>query len=285
MKQLHNIKTGMKIIPVVLLAASLGCNQPAEEHQHNDAAAAEQPAKPKCEVEKNGQQVQNKLLASVENMNSTIDKLHEVLEEHNHADITEHAQEVGSYTLDLMKQSAFLPMNDFNKVHEKSKEVLTLSTQYAWENKYYGFAENSVTFDALESAIDGLESNIKGMSDIPATICETEKNIARKDIYVHQYIMNIYFDQIDKAADKNCLHCVEEYCEKPEGFVKTFRETITNIGTDDFATLNRSLADIEHTVHEMKEKAEAGEKEELHHAHETILRHIQRLKEEVDEIS
>jgi len=289
MKKQFNIKTGMKLIPVLLLFASLGCNnggrqQEAEENEQMETATKE-PTKPDCEIEKKGQQIKNKLLVSVENMNSTINKLHEVLEEHNHADITDHAQEVEGYTLDLMKQSTYLPMNNFNKVHEKSKEVLTLSTQYAWENKYYDFAQNSETFDALERAIGGLETSVKGMNDIPTTICETEKNIAEKDIYVHLYIMNIYFDQIDKAADKDCLHCVEEFCEKLEGFVKTFRETITNIGTDDFTTLNRTLADIEHTVHEMKEKAEAGEKEELHHAHENILRHIQRLKEEVDEIS
>jgi hypothetical protein len=286
MKKRINIKTGMCLILAVLLVASLGCNQPAtEENKQDETTATEQSVKPNCEVEKKGQQVQNKLLVSVENMKSTINKLHEVLEEHNHADIKEHAEEVEGYALDLMKKSVYLPMNNFNKFHENSKIVLSLSTQYAWENKYCDFAENSRTFDALEIAINGLQNDVKGMNDIPETICETEKNIARKEIYIHLYIMKIYFDQIDKAAEKDCLHCVEEYCEKLEVIVKTFRETITNIGTDDFTTLNRTLADIEHTVHEMKEKAEAGEKEELHHAHETIMRHIKRLKDEVDEIS
>ena len=37
-------------------------------------------------------------------------------------------------------------------------------------------------------------------------------------------------------------------------------------------------------THEMKEMAEEGHKDELHHAHETILRHFNRLIEEVDEI-
>lgn len=277
MKKQFNIKTGMKLIPALLLVASLGCNQQTEE--------TKQTTKPKCEVEKKGQQVQNKLLVSVENTNSTITKLHEVLEDHHHPDMTEHAQEVESYVLDLMKQSVYLPMNNFNIVHEKSKEVLALSTQYAWENNYYGFAQNSKTFEALESAISGLEANVKGLAGIPATICETEKNIARKDIYVHLYIMNIYIEQVDKTADRNCLDCVSEYCEKLEELVKSFRETITPIGTDDFTTLNRTLEVIEHSVHEMKEIAEEGHTEGLHHAHEMILKHIGRLKEEVDEIS
>jgi hypothetical protein len=285
MKKQLNIKTRMKFISVMLLVASLGCNPPAKEPQQREATPLEQSVTPKCEVEKKGQQVQNKLLVSVENINSTINKLHEVLERHNHTDITRHAQEIEGYTLDLMKQTAFLPIDNFNTVHEKSKEVLALSTQYAWENKYYGFSENSETFELLESKISGLKGNVIGMDNIPATICETEKNIAKKGIYVHLYIMEIYIDQVDKTSDRNCLDCVEEYCEKLEDFIKTFRETITNINTNDFTTLNRSLADLEHTVHELKEKAEAEENEELHHAHETILRQMTRLQEEVDEIS
>ena len=96
--------------------------------------------------------------------------------------------------------------------------------------------------------------------------------------------MSIYLDQVDRAVDKNCLPCAADYCQKLEDFVKTFREAITNIASSDFTTLNRTLGDLEHDVHEMKEKAEEGLKEDLHHTHETAVRQMERLKEEVGEI-
>lgn len=96
--------------------------------------------------------------------------------------------------------------------------------------------------------------------------------------------MDTYVNQIDLTADRDCWLCLTEYCEKMTEVVKEFRKTAANLQTNDFTTLNRSLGEIEHVLHEMEEQAEDGHTEDIHHTHETLKRNLNRLKEEVGEI-
>jgi len=280
------MKTINNLLAISAIALCVSCGQQKTEN----TATAQQPAQPslekqKCEVEEKGQSLINKLMVSIEDMTSAKDKLHEVLEKHNHKEISERAKQIEEAMLALMKQSEILPSVNFKTLSHMTKSVLEIATEFTWHNNFHGTDENTTTFETLESSIAQLKAAIKKMNDVPENICLTKKEVAKNEMQTHLALMGIYSGQIDRAHDNNSTTYITYYCGRLEELVKSFRENIANLDSKDFTTLNRTLADVEHEAHEMREQAEQGHYGELHHALETINKSISRLTEEAGETS
>jgi hypothetical protein len=273
------------LLPGIFILFTASCGQ----KQASDTQAASAPfageEKPKCEVEEKGQTLINKLMVYVENMTSASEKLHEVLEKHNHKDISEHSKQIESAILDLMGQSKILPLKSYNELIGKAKIILQVATEFTWHNNFHGKDKNTEAFSTLTSSIYQLKTSIKGMSDVPENICMTKREASMNEMRTQLAVMLIYSEQIDRAHDNNLLTCISGYCGRLEELVKSFRENIANLDSKDFTTLNRTLSDVEHESHEMSKQAEQAQYGELHHSLETINKAINRLIEEAGELS
>jgi hypothetical protein len=64
--------------------------------------------------------------------------------------------------------------------------------------------------------------------------------------------------------------------------MKGFREALIKAPTNQYKTVSRTLADIEHTLLEL---SSAHEAEEAHHTMETLERQMDRLKDELLDIT
>lgn len=174
-----------KFSVLLCLLFSSACIKKTEKQQ-SFQQQTETPTKRNCEVETKSQVLVNKLLASAENIRSTNTKLHEIVEKHDHHEMTEKAERIEDDIITLMKESTYLPLANFYAIHQKAAHVYKIVSQFAWENRYYGFEPNAQRFEEIESSCNALRSDIRTMNDLPEIICETMIQVSHKDI--HNYI-------------------------------------------------------------------------------------------------
>jgi hypothetical protein len=268
---------------LLILGVLAGCGQSANQKQEEMQARQEpvQPAVPKCEVEMSASTLKNSLLAPSENLKYTALKLHELAESHDHARISEQAISMSDESIKLMKSSAYLNTSYLDSLIAYSSECAVLSNALQAHN-------TSMNKSTLQGMVGQLESLAERVSDytsrkvsINEGACLTNMEMLENEIRLYFNTLKSGIGSIESFLGSHCEDCATKEIAFYENLMKLFREVLIKAPTDQYKTVSRTLADIEHTLHELSGMHE----EDAHHTMETLERQMDRFEDELLDIT
>ena len=269
---------------VLILGLLFGCggsnNQKPESGQNLEPILL--PAQPRCEVERSASVLKNSLFAPSENMKYTALKLHELEEDHDHSQISEQAENMVKESVELMKSSAYLSSTYLDTLIIYSSESTVMSNALQAHNE-------SMSKNAFESKIRDINRLTERINKytsrkirVESGACLTNKEFLENEIRLYYTTLNEGIKSIESSLSSHCNECISDEIGFYENFIKMFRESLIKAQTDEYKIVSRTLADIEHTLHEL---SNTHEKEEAHHTMETLDRQMSRFEDELLDIT
>ena len=272
-----------QIISVLILGVLIGCGQASNQNQEQAQTKQEpeQPTQPKCEVEMSASTLKNSLLAPSENLKYTALKLHELAESHDHNRITEQSQSMAEESIKLMKSSAYLKSSYLDSLIEYSTACAVLSNALQANNKVMAKSKLKGMVEQLESLAERLSDYTSRKVNIIEGACLTNMEMLENEIRLYFATLKLGINSIEASLGSHCEDCVANEVAFYENFMKTFRAALIKAPTDQYKTVSRTLADIEHTLHELSGMHE----EDAHHTMETLERQMDRFEDELLDIT
>ena len=268
---------------LLILAVLAGCGLASNQNQEQTQVTQEpeQPAQPKCEVEMPASTLKNSLLAPSENLKYTALKLHELAESHDHDRISEQAISMADESIKLMKSSAYLNTSYLDSLIAYSTVCAVLSNALQAHNKSMAKPKLKSTVEQLESLAERLSDYTSRKVSINEGACLTNLEMLENEIRLYFTTLESGISSIESSLSSPCEDCATREIAFYENLMKVFREALIKAPTDQYKTVSRTLADIEHTLHELAGMHE----EDAHHAMETLERQMDRFEDELLDIT
>lgn len=281
----NSAKTGLQtfIYIGIMLGLLSGCGQSASQNQNQEQSqpAVEQPEKPKCEIELPASTLKNSLLAPAENLKYTALKLHELAEGHDHDRVSGQAKSMSEESMKLMKSSVYLTSSYLDSLIQYSSRCAVLSNALQAHNKAMAKAKLKEVVGQLE-ALTGRVSDFTGRNvSIREDACMSNAEMLENEIRLYFATLKSGISSIASSLGSVCEDCAANEISFYENLMKVFREALIKAPTDQYKMVSRTLADIEHTLHEL-----AGvHGEDAHHTLETLERQMDRFEDELLDIT
>ena len=264
-----------------MIAVLLGCNQ-TNEKKHEEKPPIVQPKKPVCEVEMSASTLKNSLLAPSENLKYTALKLHELAESHNHERISTQAKSMADESLKLMNASAYLGTSYLDSMLYYATRSAVLANALQAHNQSMGKVKIKTVMANLESMAERVSTYTERKVKISQDVCLSNKEMLENQIRLYFTTIESGIKSIESSLGSHCEDCTAKEISFYENLMKVFREALIKAPTSQYKTVSRTLADIEHTFHELSDLHEA---EEAHHTLETLERQMGRFEDELLDIT
>jgi len=280
MKNQNLLTSRLSFIFILFLVAGIGCSTKTETKQAPATAEELPPTKPTCEVEYSASSLKNALLAPSENIKLTVIKLHELAEGHHHERVSEQAAYVAGENVKLMNSAAYLSNLDSILAYCVQSAVTANSLQA--HNESLAKTKLKSTVSNLESLSDRITAYVDRKIRIDKDICLTNKKMLENQIRLYFHTINTGIGTVESSLKSTCEDCLAKEIGFYESQIKSFREALIKAPTSQYKTVSRTLADLEHTLNELSTMHDSEEK---HHAMETIERQLDRLRDELLDIT
>lgn len=277
------MKTQQIILVLILLGVLIGCGQTANQNQdqNQNEEVASKPLQPTCEIEMSASTLKNSLLAPSENLKYTALKLHELAESHDHDRISEQARVMAEESIKLMKSSAYLKSSYLDSLIEYSTASAVLSNVLQANNK----SMNKSNLQGMVEQLEGLAERVSDYTNRKVSInegaCLTNMEMLENEIRLYFTTLRSGIGSIETSLGSHCEDCTSNEVAFYENLMKIFREALIKAPTDQYKIVSRTLADIEHTLHELSGMHE----EDAHHTMETLERQMDRFEDELLDIT
>jgi|GEM_PF-4680484 len=281
MKNLSLTNSSLYVALFVMIVVLLGCSQTNEKKQEEKTPIV-QPEKPVCEVEMSASTLKNSLLAPSENLKYTALKLHELTESHNHDRISEQAKNMADESLKLMNASAYLGINYLDSLLYYATRSAVSANALQAHNQSMGKAKMKTVVADLESIAESVSTYTERKVKISEDACLANKEMLENQIRLYFTTIESGIKSIESSLGSHCEDCIAREVAFYENLMKVFREALIKAPTSQYKTVSRTLADIEHTFHEL---SDLHEEEEAHHTMETLDRQMDRFEDELLDIT
>lgn len=281
MKNLILFNPHPNVLLFLVFAVLLSCGQTNEKKQDEKRPEIEQPEKPACEVEKSVSTLKNSLLAPSENLKYTALKLHELAESHDHDRISEQAKSMAEESIKLMNASAYLNTSYLDSLIRYSTQCAVLANGLQAHNRSMGKPKLKGTVSQLESIAESVSNYTERKVKISQDACLSNKEMLENEIRLYFTTIKLGITSIESSLGSHCEDCTTKEVAFYENLMKTFREALIKAPTNQYKTVSRTLADIEHTFHELSSMHD----DEAHHTMETLERQMDRFEDELLDIT
>ena len=277
MKKQVLLNSGLKLLIFCVVAIFISCGQ-TKKKQEDKAIEVVKDEQPSCEVEMSASVLKNSLLAPSENLKFAAIKLHELSESHNHERISEQAQSITDESIKLMKASAHLTSHHLDSLLFYSTSTAVLANSLHASNKSLGKAKLKMIVSKLESLSESVGSYTSRNIIIDRDVCLTNKEMLGNEIRLYYTTLRSGIKSIESSLGSHCENCIANEVSFYENLMKTFRETLIKAPTNQYKTVSRTLADLDHSFNEL---TNLHDEEDVHHTLETINRQMARFKDEL----
>lgn len=235
-----------------------------------------------CEVSLTESALRNSLLAPAENIKYSILKLHELKKDHHHDLITDQAGYVSEQGLKLLKNSVYITTHYLDSLIEYGTMTAVKANNLYARNHSLGATQINTSIGEMERLSNYINSLTNRKISIRDSVCMPMVSVLENQIRIYFSMLESGMALIGDVKDSHCIECLADEMAFYEGLIKDFREVLIKAPTSHYKMVSRSLSDMEHSFHEL---TTAHEQEEMEHSFETIERQLDRLEDELLEIT